>query len=181
MVRTLPKSKGFTLLELLIVVGILGVLAAVGVLAYRHYVRKSYTSEVYSMIASIKQAEESYKAETSAYLSASTSEDDFYPVLRSAGSEPTKKPFDPASKPNWKALGITSFSKYLYCGYAVVAGPADALPAGARGATLFGGVAPKVEWYYIRAACDLDGDAAKDSYFETTFDRQTVYIDNEGH
>lgn len=179
--HTERNDKGFTLLELLIVVGILGILAAVGVLAYRHYVRKSYTSEVYSMIAAIKQAEESYKAETSAYLTVSASEDDFYPTLRSAGAEPARKPFDPQSKPLWKALGITSYSKHLYCGYAVVAGPAGSLPGGSRGATLFGGVAPQVVWFYIRAACDLDSNAAKDSYYETTFDRQTVYIDNEGH
>lgn len=174
------RQDGFTLLELLIVMGVLAILAAVGLVAYRKYIRSSYTSEVYSMIAAIKQAQETYKAENSAYLNVSASEDDFYPVLRSAGDEPAKKPFSPGTKAGWKDLHISSHDKSLYCGYAVVAGPADTLPSGARGATLFGGNPPKVNWFYVRASCDLDGNAGSDSYYETTFDRQTVYIDNEG-
>ena len=175
------KSRGFTLLELLIVVGILGLLAAVAVFGYRRWVKKSYTSEVYSMITTIKAAEETYKSETGAYRTLSASEDDFYPVLGSAGQEPAKKPFDPANKALWQDIGISKHSKHLYCGYAVMAGDPEVLPGGARGATLFGGVAPKVPWFYVRASCDLDGDSSKNSFYETTFDRQTVYIDNEGH
>ena len=175
------RANGFTQLELLAVVGIVSILAAVAVFAYGRYQKKASSSEVYAMIASIKQAEESYKSESGMYLSTSSDEADFYPQVGAHGKEPVKKSFDQDSKPMWKPLGVKAPGKYLYCGYVVIAGQAgDLSTAGARGVTLFGGNAPKVPWYYVRATCDLDGDPAANSTYETTFDRQTVYVDNEG-
>ena len=176
------KRAGFTVLELLVVLGIIAILAAVAVFAYGRYVKQANTSEVYAMISSIRQAEETYRAENGAYLSTGVNEDDFYPVLGSQGQEPVKKLFKPSTKPLWQPLGVKAPGKYLYCGYVVIAGPpGDLSAAGPRGRTLFGNQPPGVIWYYVRATCDQDGDAAKNSYFETTFARQTVYVDNEGH
>jgi prepilin-type N-terminal cleavage/methylation domain-containing protein len=173
---------GFTILELLIVLGIIGILSAVAVFGYQRYMRQAYTSEVYSMVAAIKAAEDNYKAETGQYLSTGTDEEDFYPALNSAGVEPKKKTIDLNSKTEWRNLGISPPSNHLYCGYVAIAGPANDLSnAGARGVTLFGANTPKVAWYYIRATCDLDGNSAKNSFYETTHDRQTVYIGNEGY
>jgi prepilin-type N-terminal cleavage/methylation domain-containing protein len=175
-------DRGFTILELLIVIGIIGILSAAAVFGYQRYMRHAYTSEVYSMIASIKSAEDSYKAETGQYLSTGSDEEDFYPVLNSAGPEPQKKTISLENKTEWKNLGISPPSKHLYCGYVAIAGPANDLSnAGARGVTLFGGNPPKVSWYYIRATCDLDGNAGKNSFYETTHNRQSVYIGNEGY
>lgn len=62
MLQKLSKSRlyGFTLIELMIVVAIIAVLAAIGIPAYQGYIRRSYLSEANSSIASIKSAEESY-------------------------------------------------------------------------------------------------------------------------
>ncbi len=180
----LETRQGFTLVELLLVLAVLGILAAVGWVAWRRYARKAKTSEVYAMIAAIKQAEESYKAETGSYLSTGATENDFYPVLGSKGTEPTLKPFDVNNAPDsrWKDLNVSAPSKNLYCGYVVIAGPAGAWgSAGARGQTLFGGKLPTTPWYYIRATCDLDGKSGTNSFYETTFDRETVYVENEGN
>lgn len=177
------RQSGFTVIELLIVVAIVGILATVGVFAYKRYVAKARKSEVFSMIASIKSAEESYKAESSQYLSTGTQEKDFYPVLGSNGSEPNPKPWNPkaAGKTGWLALGVSAPASALYCGYVVIAGSANSLAgAGSRGVTLFQNKAPTRPWYYIRAACDFDGKSTVNSTFETTYDNEIVFIDNDG-
>lgn len=180
----LRRTRGFTLIELMIVVGIMGILAAVAVVAYRRYVSDARRSEVFAMIAALKSAEESYKAEFSAYYgTTSVGETDFYPVLRSSGTEPTPKRFDPtaAGRTLWANLRVSPPSTQLYCGYVVVAGSANSFGlAGARGRTLFNNTPPQRPWYYVRAICDFDGKTTKDSEFETTFDSEIVFTDNDG-
>ena len=181
-IRESGLESGFTLLELMIVLGIIGILAAVAVFGYRRYMRHAYTSEVYAMIAAIKSAQENYHAETGQYASTGANEDDLYPVLNSAGAEPIKKPFDPSSRPKWQALGVSAPANKLYCSYVSIGGPANDLSnAGSRGITIFSGQVPRVPWYYIRAICDLDSNSAKNSFYESAHDRQVVYVGNEGY
>jgi len=131
------------------------------------------------MIASIKSSQEAYKAETSQYVTTGTSETDYYPKLTS--SEPERKSWNPPANSPWRALGLSPPSSALYCGYVVVAGNANSLGgAGARGITLFNNNAPTRPWYYIRAECDFDGKSSTNSTFETTFDNEIVFTDNEG-
>ena len=49
------KQKGFTLIELMIVVAIIGVLAAVAIPAYSDYTAKAQVSEAFSLAAAAKQ------------------------------------------------------------------------------------------------------------------------------
>jgi len=56
-------SKGFTLLELLIVVAILGILATFAITAYQIYVKKAKSVEGEMALADIKRLEESYYAD----------------------------------------------------------------------------------------------------------------------
>lgn len=57
------KSKGFTLIELMVVVSIIGVLASISMPQYQSYVHKSEVVEAISMAATIREDVTSYYVE----------------------------------------------------------------------------------------------------------------------
>ena len=69
--KLLRKSKkGFTLIELMIVVAIIGILAALAIPNFLRFQLKSKTSEAKVNLAAIRTAEESYLAEFGNYVNA---------------------------------------------------------------------------------------------------------------
>jgi type IV pilus assembly protein PilE len=68
--RSHSRSGGFTLLELLAAVVVLGVLLGVALPAFMDQVRKSRRSEAFTAIAAAQQAQERYRGNNSAYASA---------------------------------------------------------------------------------------------------------------
>jgi len=67
--RKLHKdSKGFTLIELMIVVAIIGILAAIAIPNFLNYQMKAKTAEAKNNLGAIKTSQESYRAEKDVYL-----------------------------------------------------------------------------------------------------------------
>ncbi len=159
------RQRGFTLVELMIVVAIIGVLAVVAVSGYRKYSDKARASEVYAMFGEIRAKQEAYRAEFSSYCNTSTScatmanEDTVFPALLAA-NEPKAKPITGAPV-GWTALGISPGKSELYCGYVAVAGFPNAASfgtAGTRGKNLYNNLTPTRVWWYMSALCDNDGN-----------------------
>jgi type IV pilus assembly protein PilA len=65
--QTSKKQKGFTLIELMIVVTIIGVLAAMAIPTYQDYTRKARISEGLQLAASYKNAVNEYLAANGAF------------------------------------------------------------------------------------------------------------------
>jgi prepilin-type N-terminal cleavage/methylation domain-containing protein len=65
-------ARGFTLIELMIVVAIVGVLSVVAYAGYRKFVTYSHTTEANTVLSGIKNRQEAYHAETGVYLGASS-------------------------------------------------------------------------------------------------------------
>jgi type IV pilus assembly protein PilE len=74
---TYPRSRrlaaqGFTLIELMTVVVVIAILAVIALPAYTEYIRKSRRAEAITLINSIAQAQERWRANCPSYASSAT-------------------------------------------------------------------------------------------------------------
>ena len=69
MLKRLVNKKGFTLIELMIVVAIIGILAAIAIPNFLNYQCKSKQSEAKQNLGTIAKTEEAYRTEYDTYTS----------------------------------------------------------------------------------------------------------------
>lgn len=67
MKKILTNKNGFTLIELMIVVAIIGILAAIAIPNFMNYQCKAKQAEAKASLGNIKTMQEAYKAEYDAY------------------------------------------------------------------------------------------------------------------
>jgi prepilin-type N-terminal cleavage/methylation domain-containing protein len=166
-----PGTRGMTIVELMIVVVIIGILAAISVVSYRKYIGRARISEATAMLAEFAAKEQAIFLDTGQYMEAhrdtfltqSLNEDSnqFYPSDPGALFDSVRTPVALNTLPqSWRYLGIRPRWNQVYCTYLANAGAAGAGPdaSWSIGSQLWAS-APNVPWFYALAACNLSGQA----------------------
>lgn len=65
------RNSGFTLIEVMVVVAIIGILAAIAYPSYRSYVLRSHRAEAYAMLQGAQLAQEKYRLSNTTYADTS--------------------------------------------------------------------------------------------------------------
>ena len=185
--RPRHSQAGFTLIELMIVVVIIGVLSTLAVYGVRKYIAQSKTGEATQMIGAIKAAEESYRDETFAYLDVTGSLSTFYPNHPAPGqAKAAWLPADDVSSAanNFRSLGVTAGGGVLFK-YACTSGTA-AEGVDAPGSDISIGNWPSSgsaygePWYVVKAVADLTaGGSHQTVYVGSSFTNQ-IFSAHEG-
>jgi type IV pilus assembly protein PilA len=166
--RARPTTRGYTVVELLVVVAIVGVLAAIGVVSYGAFARSAHAGEPYTVLPAIALGEDAHKMSTLTYVSCSSDPTDYYPH-----ATPDEKKWHwvqpgHADAACWKTLGVATDGPVRFVYSVVAGGPGETPPAIPSFGAVLG--AQSDPWFVIHAAGDLDGDGVRSSFWSSSID-----------
>jgi len=181
-VRRARQARGFTLIELMAVVCIIGILATLAIYGVKKYVLAAKTAEPIEIINSIRAAQESYKDETFGYKNVSDMSS-YYPFADANALKNAKLDWDSstnsAAKAAWAELGVHPSSQVQF-GYACMAAKGSGVPSqSALGISVdlkYPTTAP--DWYVVRAAGDRDGNGVMARFVGSNF-TDAIYGEND--
>ena len=177
------RKRGFTLVELMIVVTIVGVMAVLGGVLLAGHVKQSRTHETLSMVQSIRAAQERWRSENLSYLNVSDS-DTWFPRDPTATLGDQRMTFLRSATAhvdgaNWLLLNPAT-SPFVYGGYQVHAGMAGTVmqpPLVAVPGMVW--PTPTDSWYVIQAIMDMDMDGTRAFYLASSINGE-IYRQDEG-
>jgi type IV pilus assembly protein PilA len=179
--------RGFTLVELMVVVTIVGILAWVATIGVGRYIDASKTGEAIQLIGAIKAAQEAYKDETFEYLDVSGSKtiakETYYPDNypdKVTGKGQGKVQWGGAPnvlRDRWSILGVRPSGPVRFVYACAAGGPSDDMaaldgipvanwPTGAQGAP----------WYVVEAVADLNWGGEISRYAAANFSSEIFSV-----
>ncbi len=177
--------RGFTLIEAMAVVVIVGVLAVLAVTSYRAWIRTSYMAEAEDMIAHIRSAEESFKAENGTYLNVSGGLDlgNLYPATTPGAFKTAWGGACATCARPWSYLNVAPQAPVAF-GYALIAdntgtnAPPNLVVTKSTAPNLSGMTGKP--WYIVEAVGDINGDGIYTRIYGFS-SSTTLFVDNEGN
>ena len=159
MLQRIRNRKGFTLVELMIVVAIIGILAAIAIPNFLAFRLKAKTSEAKSNLGAIRSTEVAYFAEWNYFVGVQPAT----PLLNRAGSA-IKLPWILSTR--FSILGFAP-EGLVYYSYEL-----------SSGAVLYplGGANVTPEGLSMNAVGDLDGDSNLSTYFVNDINNEIVKV-----
>jgi prepilin-type N-terminal cleavage/methylation domain-containing protein len=167
------RARGFTMVELMIVVVIVAILGTLATIGVRKYILAAKTTEATKMIGAIKGAQEQHMTDFGEYLDVSKVNklDDYstyYPATAPLKREKMTWGGGTGDVANaWRTLGVRVSEPVMYI-YGCAAGGGNVIPAAPAVMSWRRTDIPPIAnypttatgqpWYLIQAAGDLDGD-----------------------
>ncbi len=178
------RRRGFTLVELMIAVVIMGTLATLAVYGVMGAVRKSHLHEPIRMVGAIKAAQEAYRSETGVYLDVCAGDlSKIYPFTKAtlgngvAAWAPTA-----ATEPLWAALGVDATGGMRF-GYATIAGNGTQSlqkPDEYKGDFTAPVTSPPL-WYQVQSTGDLNQDGLYTVVYGSSLSDELGVVQEEGY
>lgn len=144
------QTSGFTTIELLIGVAIVGILAALAIPTFKGYVYRGRVNEAVKVLGEIKTRQEAYRSRYGNYAAVSGS-GEWSSATYNPSSVPGVQPVVWESSDEWEELGLSSPGPVRFRYATVAGGPGDTPPATSN-------LDPTSFWYAAQAEGDLDGD-----------------------
>lgn len=182
--------RGFTLVELLAVVAMIGILSALALVGYRKFLNSAGAAEAAAVVQGIRGAQEAYRAEMLVYLGCSGCGGTG--CAQGSGNLGTYYPMLSPGKPKyhwiqpshgdfacWRLLNVTTDGPVRF-GYAVVAGLPDtitAIPVGLASPPTWPTPVSQ-PWFVVEAKGDRDGDGVPALFLASSL-RGEIYSEND--